>query len=292
MDLGIRKEFANRDSLILIRGAGEMASGVAHKLWRCALKSVLTEIETPLAIRRGVAFAEAVYSGSHCVEDLEAHRVSSLEEAKDQIGHNHLPVIVDPELKLTAALLGQTVVILVDARMLKHSEAREYPRGVHVVGLGPGFDAPSNTEYVIETNRGHHLGRVIEKGSAEGNTGVPAEVQGATNERVVYPPRPGVFLTAKKIGDSVRAGDIIGSVNEIPVEARLAGVLRGLLHEGTPVTERTKVADIDPRDDPESCFLISDKARAIAGGVLEAVLRILNGSSTRGATRYSGTRVE
>ncbi|MBZ5534391.1 MAG: EF2563 family selenium-dependent molybdenum hydroxylase system protein [Acidobacteriia bacterium] len=267
------------DGFILIRGAGEMASGVAHKLWRCGIKTVLTEIGTPLAIRRGVAFAEVIYTGSHRVEDLDGHRVTSLEEAKDQIGHNHLPVIVDPELKLTAVLLQQSVAILVDARMLKAPVAREYPRGVHVIGLGPGFDAPSNADYVIETNRGHHLGRVIEKGSAEGNTGVPTEVQGASNDRVVYPLHQGVFLTSKKIGDSVKAGDIIGSVKGIPVKATLTGVLRGLVHEGTPVTDRTKVADIDPRGNPENCFLISDKARAIAGGVLEAVLRILNSSS-------------
>jgi xanthine dehydrogenase accessory factor len=267
------------DGFILIRGAGEMASGVAHKLWRCGFKTVLTEIETPLAIRRGVAFAEAVYTGAHQVEDLEGHRVFSLEEAKDQIGHNHLPVIVDPELKLTAPLLQESAAVLVDARMLKIPAQRKYPRGVLVIGLGPGFDAPSIADYVIETNRSHDLGRVIEKGSAEGNTGVPAEVQGASNDRVVYPPRQGVFLTSKKIGDSVKAGDIIGYVNEIPVKARLTGVLRGLMHEGTPVTGGIKVADIDPRGNPKYCFQISDKARAIAGGVLEAVLRIMNGST-------------
>lgn len=259
-----------------------MASGVAHKLWRCGFKALLTEIETPLAIRRGVAFAEAVYTNSHHVEDLEGYRVSSLEEARDQIKRNRLPIIVDPELKLMAPLLQQTGAILVDARMLKLPVSREYPCGVAVIGLGPGFEARANADYVIETNRGHHLGRVIELGKAEGNSGVPAEVEGASNDRVAYPPHPGVFQTTKKIGDPVKPGDIIGHVDDIPVKAKLAGVLRGLLHEGTPVTNRIKVADIDPRNKPENCFLISDKARAIAGGVLEAVLRILNNSNTRG----------
>lgn len=281
MGLETRKKTENAEFLILIRGAGEMASGVAHKLWHCGFKAVMTEIQMPLAIRRGVAFAEAIYAGSHLVEGLEAQRVSSVEEAKDQLRLNHLPIIIDPGLELTAPLLEQPLPILVDARMLKSTVPQDYPEGVFVIGLGPGFRAPENVRFVVETNRGHHLGRVIGEGSAEDNTGIPAEVRGASIERVVYPPQKGVFVTSKKIGESVRAGDIIGFVNRIPVKSKLTGVLRGLLHEGTPVTPRIKVADIDPRDDPESCFLISDKARAIAGGVLEAVLRILTGSDAK-----------
>lgn len=267
--------------LILIRGAGEMATAVAHRLWLCGFRTILTEIEAPMAVRRGVAFAEAVFSGSHSVEGVVARRISTLGEALNQIKRDHVPVIVDPQLELTAPALHQPATLVVDARMLKVPVPRVYPEGVSVIGLGPGFTAPENADFVIETSRGHHLGRVIEWGVAERNTGVPAEIQGASTERVAYAPQCGVFSGRKKIGESVKAGDIIGYVDNVPIVARLTGVLRGMLHDGTPTQDHSKVADIDPRNDPTFCFLISDKARAIAGGVLEAVLRILNGWSAR-----------
>jgi len=228
-----------------------------------------------------VAFAEAVFSGSHSVEGVVARHISTLEEALNQIKRDHVPVIVDPQLELTAPALHQSATLVVDARMLKVPVPRVYPQGVSVIGLGPGFTAPENADFVIETSRGHHLGRVIEWGVVERNTGVPADIQGASTERVAYAPQCGVFSSGKKIGESVRVGDIIGYVDNVPVVARLSGVLRGVLHDGTPTRDHSKLADIDPRNDPTFCFLISDKARAIAGGVLEAVLRILNGWNVR-----------
>lgn len=262
------------ESIILIRGAGEMATGVAHKLWRCGFKLVLTEIEHPLAIRRGVAFAEAIYQGVQAVEELEAHRINALEDAEREIARDHVPVLVDPDLSLTTPLFRQQRLIVVDARMLKVPLSNHYPPQVAVVALGPGFKAPDDAQFVIETNRGQHLGRIIEKGSAQPNTGIPAEVQGASIERVIYSPAEGTFHARKKIGEAVHAGDIIGFVDEYPVIASLKGILRGVLHEGITVSTRIKLADIDPRGEPANCFTISDKARAIGGGVLEAVLRI------------------
>lgn len=271
--VNFQKSFA-QDSIILIRGAGEMASGVAHKLVRCGFKVVLTEMERPLAIRRGVAFAEAIFSDIQTIEGVEARRVVSREEATSTRNAIIVPIIIDPGLTHTLPLLRYPQSVVVDARMLKRPVSEDYPANAAVIGLGPGFTAPTNAQFVIETNRGHHLGRVIEEGSAESNTGIPAEIQGATRNRVVYSPACGEFHSVKMIGDPVQAGDIIGYVDTSAVTASLGGVLRGLLHEGIPVTPEIKIADIDPRGNREHCFLISDKARAIAGGVLEAVLRI------------------
>ncbi len=261
---------------ILIRGAGEMATGVAHRLGRCGFRVLMAEIEKPLAIRRGVAFAEAIYEGAHTVEDIEGRCIQHVSEAGEEWEQGRIPVIVDPELQESASLMDASQSILIDARMLKTRVAGDDPPCRGIIALGPGFRAPEDARFVIETNRGHHLGRVIEQGSAEANTGIPAEIQGASSARVLYAPQDGVFHAFKTIGDIVRAGDKIGSVNGLPVMLSLSGVLRGILHDGLTVSMRTKIGDIDPRGDAGSCFLISDKARAIAGGVLEAVLRIQN----------------
>lgn len=259
---------------ILIRGAGEMATGVAHRLARCGYRVVMTEIEKPLAIRRGVAFAEAVHEGRIAVEGIEARRADSIAEAESILKQSAVPVMIDPELKVMAPWIDARRSIIIDARMFKIARRDCYPPHRALIGLGPGFTAPENARYVIETNRGHHLGRVIENGSAQCDTGTPAEVGGASHERVLYAPASGIFWSAKKIGDRVTAGDIIGRVEDSPVRTAIPGVLRGILHDTTPVTKQVKVADVDPRGQRDACFLISDKARAIAGGALEAVIRI------------------
>jgi xanthine dehydrogenase accessory factor len=259
---------------VVIRGAGEMASGVAHKLTRCGFRVLLTEIEFPLALRRGVAFAEAIYRTNHIVEGIQCRHVKSLTELEPEWQAGSVPVIIDPELKLSLPLLLLPHSVLIDARMLKTSPEESPEFSVSTIGLGPGFTAPVNARFVVETNRGHHLGRLIEGGSAEPDTGIPAEMNGAGQDRVLYPPRDGVFRARKKIGDRTKAGDMIGAVGEIPILTALDGVVRGILHDGILVTPRIKVADIDPRGEPLNCFLISDKARTIAGAVLEAVLRI------------------
>ena len=259
---------------ILIRGAGEMATGVAHRLARCGYPVIMTEIEKPLAIRRGVAFAEAIYAGTFMVEGLESRRTNTIEAVASAWKQKVIAVVVDPDLKLLAPLIDPRSTLIIDARMFKKTPKDSYPPHRALIGLGPGFLAPENARFVVETNRGHHLGRVIETGSAQPDTGTPGELGGASQQRVVYAPQDGIFWETKSIGDPVGVGDMIGRVNESPVRVSLAGVLRGILHESTPVRKQVKVADVDPRGDRECCFLISDKARAIAGGVLEAVLRI------------------
>lgn len=273
---------APNHSILLIRGAGEMATGIAHKLFRCGYRLLLTEIESPLAIRRAVAFAEAIFCGEHTVEGVLARSVHSIEEAWDEIQQGRIPVLVDAELSLSAPLLEKRNALVVDARMLKVPVPNPFPPSVSVIGLGPGFSAPETARFVIETNRGHHLGRVIHEGSALLNTGVPGEVAGVAVDRVVYAPSCGVFQSAKSIGDQVNPGDIIGYIDQDAVTARLSGVLRGILHDGITVRNQMKLADIDPRGNTEFCVLISDKARTIAGGVLEAVLRIENFSDGQG----------
>jgi xanthine dehydrogenase accessory factor len=263
-----------RRTPLVIRGAGELASGVAHKLVRCGFTVLLTEIEFPLALRRGVAFAEAIYRTNHIVEGIECRHVKSLAELEPEWEAGRVPVIIDPELKHSMPLLLLPQSVLIDARMLKTSVSESGETSVPTIGLGPGFTAPMNARFVVETNRGHHLGRLIERNSAEPDTGIPAEVNGAVQDRVLYPPQDGVFRARKKIGDRIKAGDMIGTVGEIPILTALDGIVRGILHDGIPVTPRIKVADIDPRGEPLNCFLISDKARTIAGAVLEAVLRI------------------
>ncbi|MDD5543755.1 MAG: selenium-dependent molybdenum cofactor biosynthesis protein YqeB [Acidobacteriia bacterium] len=262
--------------MILIRGAGEMASGVAHKLVQCGFQVLLTEIEKPLAIRRTVAYAECVYAGRQVIESIEGIRVSSVDEARDGMRAKRVPVMVDPDLEKTQSLLRQPGTILIDARMLKGETGDHKFPGASVIALGPGFLAPRDARFVIETNRGHDLGRVIELGEAQTDTSLPAEVEGYASDRVLYAPLFGVFHPLRNIGDTVAPGESLGQINSRHVVSNLKGVVRGLLHDGVPVSDRTKVADVDPRGRPELCFRISDKARAIAGGALEAVLRIVN----------------
>ncbi len=262
-------------NLIVVRGAGEMASGAAHRLINCGFRVLMTETEKPLAIRRAVSFAEAVYEGRHIVEHVEAKRIREGNESEEVMAQRSIPVLVDPDLAKTERIIDAPNTIIVDGRMLKRSLGHEYQFPERVVGLGPGILAPREARFVIETNRGHHLGRVIEQGTARADTGVPADVLGESDARVIYASQSGTFHPIKSIGDLVERGDIIGRVDGFPVAACLNGILRGVLHDGVAVTPSIKVADIDPRGQRENCFTISDKARAIGGGVLEAVLRIL-----------------
>lgn len=262
--------------VILIRGAGEMASGVAHKLVQCGFRVLLTEMEMPLAIRRTVAYAECVYTGAHTIESIPGCRVASLEEARTVLEASNVPVIVDPHLQLSQSLLRAPGTIIIDARMLKKGTTNVQSTATPVIGLGPGFSVPQEARFVIETNRGHDLGRVIESGGAQANTGIPAEVNGHTSDRVVYAPQAGVFHALRQIADKIEKDEPLGQIESQLVVASCSGVLRGILHEGVSVSKHTKVADVDSRGDPARCYRISDKARAIAGGALEAVLRIVN----------------
>jgi xanthine dehydrogenase accessory factor len=254
---------------VLIKGAGEMATGVAHRLFRSGFRICLTEIAEPLAVRRAVSFCEAVFEKEQEVEGVRARLVGTEEEVRAAWTQGRLPLIVDPEAKIRRLIKPD---VLVDAILAKENLGTRPGDAPLVIGLGPGFRAGEDVHAVIETNRGHNLGRVIEQGEAEANTGVPGNIGGYTWERVLRAPSAGVFRAKRAIGDTVRAGETVAEVDGVPVKAGISGVVRGVLRDGIRVKEQMKAGDIDPRGTRENCFTISDKARAIAGGVLEAIL--------------------
>ncbi len=257
------------DLVVLIRGAGELASGVARRLYSCHFRVCLTEIDQPQAVRREVSFCEAVYDGEKEVEGVTARLVTSPEEITLAWQEGKIPLLVDPEAQIKNSLKPD---VLVDAILAKKNLGTRIKDAPLVIGLGPGFMAKKDVHVVIETNRGHNLGRMLLTGEAEPNTGVPGEIAGFAADRVFRAPGVGKFLNVKKIGDLVQAGDVVATVDNEPVKALISGVLRGLLRDRTEVYEGMKAGDIDPRGKKENCYTISDKARAIAGGVLEAIM--------------------
>lgn len=262
------------DLIILIRGAGEMASGVAHRLYRSHFRICMLEIEQPLAVRREVSFCEAIYESEKEVEGVRAKLISNPAEIHSVWNEEKIPILIDPEGKKTIGFLKPDV--LVDAIMAKKNLGTKINDAPLVIGLGPGFVAGRDVHIVIETNRGHHLGKVILNGSAEPNTGIPGDIMGYTEERVLRSLNKGVFRPQKSIGERVSKGTVVAVVDDQPVIAEISGVIRGLLRDGVEVKKGMKVGDIDPRGKSEYCFTISDKARAIAGGVLEAILYWFN----------------
>ncbi|MFQ5851710.1 MAG: selenium-dependent molybdenum cofactor biosynthesis protein YqeB [Candidatus Binatia bacterium] len=266
------------DLKVLVRGGGEMASGISHRLHRCHMRVFITEVPVPTTVRRRVAFAEAVYQGCHTVEGVQAVKVSSPREAAGVWENNGIPLFVDPEARVRDSVRP---TVIVDAIMAKRNMGTDKSHAPIVVGVGPGFEAGINVHAVVETNRGHHLGRVLWQGTAEEDTGVPAPVSGYGDERVLRVPQKGFFRSLHEIGDLLGPGDIVARVDGHPICAQIRGVLRGLLKDGIEVEEGMKVGDIDPRGKSEYCYLISDKARAIAGGVLEAILHSLKDLSLR-----------
>ncbi len=259
--------------LVVIKGAGDLATGVAHRLFRSGFPLVMTELPQPTAIRRPVAFASAVFDGQVTVEGVTAVG-TELEGAAAVAGSGRIAVVVDP--------LGEAVRLLrpwavVDAVMAKRNTGTSMTDAPVVVAIGPGFTAGVDAHYVIETARGHYLGRVIAQGGALPDTGVPGEVGGRSGERLLRAPGDGVFRAAKAIGDSVATGEAVGDVAGLPVRTATAGVLRGLIHDGLAVVSGRKIGDVDPRGRREYCFTISDKARAVGGGVLEALLAARTG---------------
>jgi xanthine dehydrogenase accessory factor len=263
------------ERIVLIRGAGDVASGVAHRLHQSHFKICMTEISRPLAVRRSVAFCEAVYDGNKEIEGVRAKRVSGLEEVGPVWKTGCIPVFIDPEGNKARKFLKPDV--LVDAIMAKKNSGTRIHDTPLVIGLGPGFSAGKDVHAVIETNRGHDLGRVIWKGPAEPDTGIPGEINGYSIERVLRTMEKGVFYPQKLIGARIKKGSVVAVVNEFPIIAEVNGVLRGILREGAEVEKGMKVGDIDPRGKPDHCLTISDKARAIGGGVLEAILHALTG---------------
>lgn len=256
-------------SRVLIKGAGDLGTGVAARLWRCGFEVVMTEIPQPTVIRRTVSFAEAVYAGETVVEGIRARRVDAAAGVSECLRRGVIPVLVDPEGTLARGLGAD---VLVDATLSKRNVGTRITDAPVVIALGPGFRAGVDAHAVVETNRGHNLGRVLLEGEAEPDTGVPGVIAGAGAERVLRAPRGGRFQATRGIGDRVEAGEAVGHVEGAPVVAAVGGVLRGLLQSGLQVDEGLKLGDVDPRAIPEHCSTISDKALAVAGGVLEAIL--------------------
>lgn len=255
--------------VVLIKGGGEQASGVAHRLACSHFKVCITEMPNPQAVRRGVAFCEAVYDGEKEIEGVAAKLIASPDDIFQVWKEGKAPLLIDPETKVKDILKPD---VLVDAILAKKNLGTRISDASLVIGLGPGFQTGKDVHIVIETNRGHNLGRVILQGEAEANTGIPGVIAGVSAERVFRAPKDGRFSTTKKIGDHVKAGETVAFVDKAPVKAQVSGVIRGFLRDGTEVHKGMKSGDIDPRGIEEHCFTISDKARAIAGGVLEAIL--------------------
>lgn len=285
-----------KNKLILVKGAGDFASGSIRRLHIAAAKIVCTELPQPLTVRRMVAFAEAMYAGEHTVEGVTAVRATT-----DKINHylslGKVPILNDPETKI---LNKKKFDIVIDARMAKKNIGTKINDAPIVVALGPGFEAGKDCHAVIETLAGHNLGRVIYEGKAAENTGKPTppelylSQEGSSfqvaccsgfvpccegfvlDSLVLRAPEEGVFTDEKKIGELVKKGDIIGRVNGIQIRAEANGVIRGLIHDGVCVTKDLKIGDIDPTGEVNRAFEISEKANAVAGGVLEACLYLLN----------------
>ncbi len=255
--------------LVLIRGGGDLASGVALRLHRSGFGVLITEVEQPLAVRRAVAFAEAIYTGEMQIEEVTGRRVQDIKETASAVRERVIPVIIDPQAQIREELKPAAII---DARMRKSAPELAIAADEVVIGLGPGFTAGLDCHAVIETNRGHAMGRVIWDGSAQKNTGVPEAVQGYDVDRVLRAPAHGVLTEGLDIGTVVEEGDVLARVGDHPVQATFNGVLRGMVHDGLEVNEGMKIGDLDPRGIVEHCFTVSDKALAIGGGVLEALL--------------------
>ena len=255
--------------LALIRGAGDLATGIALRLWRSGIRVVLTDLERPTAIRRTVAFSEAIVYGETTVEDVTARLAANADEARALLAQGIVPVLADPGCACREALAPDA---LVDAILAKRNLGTRITDAPVVVGVGPGFTAGEDCHAVIETMRGHTLGRVIYSGSALPNTNIPGLIGGFAGERVLRAPCDGIFTAVHRIGDTVEEGETIGFVEGQPMKCTISGVLRGVLDDGVPVNKGMKSGDVDPRCKPEYCTTISDKALAVGGGVVEAVL--------------------
>lgn len=256
---------------VIIKGAGDLASGVAHRLWYAGFDVIMLELPAPVVVRRTVSFAAAVFSGCAQIEGVSARLCRDSGEAEKLLEKRIIPVLVDPAGSLINCLRPQAFV---DAAMAKKNTGATIGAAPVVVALGPGFTAGVDVDAVIETKRGHNLGRVIYSGTAAENTGIPGGVGGFTVERLLRAPVNGTFLPHKEIGEIAAAGETVATVDGMPVVAAIDGLLRGLLFPASIVKKGMKVGDIDPRGSEADCYTISDKARAVAGGVLEALMHL------------------
>ena len=262
-------------NLIVVRGGGDLATGTIYKLKKCGFPVLILETANPSAIRRNVAFCEAVYQGTQRVEDMTCYLADSPAQAMEFLREGKLTLLVDPA---GASISEWKPLAVVDAILAKKNLGTNRKMAPITVALGPGFTAGEDVDAVIETKRGHNLGKVFWEGTAAPNTGIPGAIGGYSKERVIHSPAKGILRNVKKVTDTVSKGEVIAIVETengpVPVEATLDGILRGLIRDGYPVNAGFKIADIDPRaEELDNCFTISDKARCIAGGVLEAILQ-------------------
>lgn len=257
--------------LILIKGAGDIATGIAVRLKNAGMQVVMTEIAIPTTVRRSVAFSRAVYEGSAVVENITAKLVLDFAQIPAILQRDEIPVLIDPRCEVLKSIHFDAVV---DSILAKKNLSTDPTQAPVVIGVGPGFSVPQDCHCVIETQRGHDLGRCIYQGCAAKNTGIPGEIGGYTVERLLRAPCDGIFHPILAIGDAVKAGQTVAMVDDQPVTAQIDGIVRGLLQDNVPVKAGMKSGDIDPRGCYEHCFTVSDKARAVGGGALEAILHL------------------
>lgn len=254
---------------VLLRGGGDLASGIAIRLARIGIPPVITELPQPMAVRRLVSFCQAIFDGEIKIEEVTAKLCKNPQEINTALSAGIIPVIVDPPADYRLEFKPD---VIIDCRMTKQRPDLKIDAAPFIIGIGPGFVVGENCHAAVESKRGHYLGRVFWAGATEADTGEPESVASHQSDRVLRAPDDGLFITHVEIGQLVKAGQTIAEVNGIPIKAVFDGFLRGLLHDRLMVTKGVKVGDIDPRLDGTACYLVSDKALAIGGGVLEALL--------------------
>ena len=256
---------------VLIKGAGDLASGIGCRLHRCGFELLMTDIAVPTTVRRTVAFSRAVYEGQAMVEEITGVLCHNLKEIQEAAARDQVAVMVDEECKIREVWKPD---VIVDAIIAKKNIGTQITDGETVIGVGPGFTAGVDCHVVVETKRGHDLGRCIWEGSAVPNTGVPGMIGGYDKERIIRAVSDGIFKGAVSIGDLVEKGTVVGYSGSDPIYAQIDGVVRGLLQDGVEAVKGMKSGDIDPRGNVDHCFTVSDKAASIGGGVLEAILSL------------------
>lgn len=255
---------------VVIRGGGDLATGVAEVLYQSGFKILILDIEKPSSIRRSVCFSEAIYDGVTKVENIICEKVENENDIEKCWNEKIIPIMVDEKGEIIKKIKPNVVV---DSIIAKKNLGTTKEMAPITIALGDGFEAGKDVDIVVETMRGHNLGRVITSGRAMKNTGIPGEIKGVSKDRVIYSLANGIFSSVKKIGDTVQKDEIIGYVGDVEIRGKISGVLRGIIREGYEVTENMKIGDIDPRiEEKNNCFTISDKARSLGGAVLRAIM--------------------
>ena len=255
---------------VVIRGGGDLATGVAEVLYQSGFKILILDIEKPSSIRRSVCFSEAIYDGIIQVENIICKKVENENEIEKCWSEKIIPIMVDEKGEIIKKIKPDVVV---DSIIAKKNLGTTKEMAPITIALGDGFEAGKDVDIVVETMRGHNLGRIITSGRAMKNTGIPGEIKGVSKDRVIYSLANGIFSSVKKIGDTVQKDEIIGYVGNVEIRGKISGVLRGIIRDGYEVTENMKIGDIDPRiEEKSNCFTISDKARSLGGAVLRAIM--------------------